>query len=180
MEKKINSGKRVFHQRDDSAAESITADCALSLGELVNARLACMKDVAAYKVQNGQNITDPAQEMRVLESAVADAVTLGLNGETVKPFIQAQMDVAKAIQHRYCADWLTEPERPQTTLPIDEVRASIAEVSFSLLVCIARKLKTDFRFTAAEKAIFIRAIQQEKVKHKDKELLWATLKTISC
>ena len=148
-------------------------------GELVNARLSYMKAVAAYKFQRGENITDLVQEEKVLENAFADAESLGLKGETVRAFVQAQMDVAKAIQHRYCADWLTEPDRLQAPVAIDEVRAKIAQLSFSLLVGIASKLKSGYRFTAAEKAFFMCEIRQEKVKQKDKERLWNTLKKIS-
>lgn len=70
-----------------------------SVGSLINERLSYMKDVAGDKAQHHQAVEDLVQEKKVLEKAVADADALGIKGETVKPFIQAQMDAAKAIQY---------------------------------------------------------------------------------
>ncbi|MBV4482634.1 hypothetical protein KVH01_22315 [Pseudomonas sp. SWRI124] len=47
----------------------------------------------------------------MLEKAVAETDGLGIKGETVKPFIQAQMDAAKAIQYRHTPG---TPPRDQT------------------------------------------------------------------
>lgn len=82
------------------------ADGAAAIGELVNQRLSLMKDVAGYKAQQHLPIEDLAQEAKVLASAQAEAGRLGLEPASVRPFIAAQMDAAKAIQYRYRADWL--------------------------------------------------------------------------
>lgn len=89
---------------------SALADGGTALGELVNQRLAYMKDVAGYKAQQHLPIEDLAQEARVLASTQAEAERLGLDPLSVRPFILAQMDAAKAIQYRYRADWLAQPE----------------------------------------------------------------------
>ncbi|HIH5645595.1 TPA: gamma subclass chorismate mutase AroQ, partial [Serratia marcescens] len=73
------------------------ADGAAALGELVNQRLSLMKDVAGYKAQQHLPIEDLAQEAKVLASAQAEAGRLGLEPASVRPFIAAQMDAAKAI-----------------------------------------------------------------------------------
>ncbi|CDG11925.1 putative chorismate mutase precursor, partial [Serratia marcescens subsp. marcescens Db11] len=86
------------------------ADGAAAIGELVNQRLSLMKDVAGYKAQQHLPIEDLAQEAKVLASAQAEAGRLGLEPASVRPFIAAQMDAAKAIQYRYRADWLASPE----------------------------------------------------------------------
>lgn len=80
------------------------------VASLINQRLSHMKDVAGYKAQHHLAIEDLPQEAKVLANSVAEAEKLGLDGESVKPFIQAQMDAAKAIQYRYRADWLSSPE----------------------------------------------------------------------
>ncbi len=56
-------------------------------------------------------IEDLAQEAKVLSNTMLEAEKLGLDGDSVKLFVQAQMDVAKAIQYRYRADWLSQPEK---------------------------------------------------------------------
>ncbi len=74
---------------------------------LVNERLSYMKDVAGYKAEQHLPIEDLAQEKKVLDQSISEAESFGLNSETVKPFIVTQMNVAKAIQYRYRADWLS-------------------------------------------------------------------------
>lgn len=86
------------------------ADGGAAIGELVNQRLSLMKDVAGYKAQQHLPIEDLAQEAKVLANAQAEAGRLGLEPTSVRPFITAQMDAAKAIQYRYRADWLASPE----------------------------------------------------------------------
>lgn len=95
------------------------ADGAAAIGELVNQRLSLMKDVAGYKAQQHLPIEDLAQEAKVLASAQAEAGRLGLEPASVRPFIAAQMDAAKAIQYRYRADWLASPEPVGAGAPTD-------------------------------------------------------------
>lgn len=76
---------------------------------LINQRLSYMKDIAGYKARNYLAIEDLPQEEKVLSSTVSEADKLGLDGESVKPFIQAQMDAAKTIQYRNRADGLLLP-----------------------------------------------------------------------
>ena len=73
------------------------ADGGAAIGELVNQRLSLMKDVAGYKAQQHLPIEDLAQEAKVLANAQAEAGRLGLEPASVRPFITAQMDAAKAI-----------------------------------------------------------------------------------
>lgn len=148
-------------------------------GELINSRLSYMKDVAGYKAQHHQPIEDLNQERRVLEKALADARQLGLDGETVKPFIQAQMDVAKAIQYRYRADWLASPESHWQPRPLEEVRKRIGQYSDAILASVSATLKQGSRLTATDKAAFMRDIRQPNISPQDKELLWRTLSAVS-
>ena len=63
-------------------------------------------------------------------------------------------------------------------MPLSAVRAKIAHADESTLRSIARKLKTEGGFSGADKAAFMREIQHEKVRDRDKERLWATVKKI--
>jgi len=150
-----------------------------SPGQLINTRLSYMKDVAGYKAQHHQPIEDLVQERKVLDKALAEARELGLDDATVQPFIQAQMDVAKAVQYRYRADWLATPEPHWQPRPLDEVRKSIGHYSDAILTQLAAQLKQGATLQAPQKAEFMRDIQQRNVSSQDKELLWRTLSAVT-
>lgn len=99
-----------------------------------------MKDVAGYKAYNHLAIEDLSQEAKVLSSSMLEAEKLMLDGESVKPFIQAQMDAAKAIQYRYRADWLSVPEKGWQPAPLEQVRAKISASNTDILTKISNKL----------------------------------------
>lgn len=150
-----------------------------SVGSLINERLSYMKDVAGDKAQHHQAVEDLVQEKKVLEKAVAEADALGIKGETVKPFIQAQMDAAKAIQYRYRADWLSVPEHGWKPRPLNEVREKISRLSYAILQTVAERLKSDGALTEQEKQHFMQDIQQKNLNTQDKLLIWNALKTVS-
>ena len=107
---------------------------------LVNERLAYMKDVAGYKAEQHLPIEDLTQEKKVLDQSLSEAESFGLNSETVKPFIVTQMNVAKAIQYRYRADWLSSPESNWKPQDLAEVRLKISSLNTELLKNIAYEL----------------------------------------
>lgn len=150
-----------------------------SVGSLINERLSYMKDVAGDKAQHHQAVEDLVQEKKVLEKAVADADALGIKGETVKPFIQAQMDAAKAIQYRYRADWLSVPENGWTPRPLSEVRVAIGRLSDAILRAVAARLKSGGALTEQEKEHFMTDISQKNLNDQDKLLIWNALKAVS-
>lgn len=156
---------------------SALADGGTALGELVNQRLAYMKDVAGYKAQQHLPIEDLAQEARVLASTQAEAERLGLDPLSVRPFILAQMDAAKAIQYRYRADWLAQPESGWQPRPLDSVRPQIAELSSRILQRLAQQLKTG-PLTEAAGSSFIDAITQANLSDADKQRLFTALLAI--
>src|SRR5471030_1193192 len=82
-----------------------------SLSSAMNQRLLVMKDVAGYKAEHHLPVEDLVREQKVMSLAREEATAAGLEPQSVVPFIQAQMDVAKAIQYRYLADWLSRPEK---------------------------------------------------------------------
>ncbi|MCE2004221.1 chorismate mutase [Enterobacter asburiae] len=150
-----------------------------SVGSLINERLSYMKDVAGDKAQHHQAVEDLVQEKKVLEKAVADADALGIKGETVKPFIQAQMDAAKAIQYRYRADWLSVPENGWTPRPLNDVREKIGQLSYAILQTVAERLKSGGALTEQEKAHFMQDISQKNLNNQDKLLIWNALRMVS-
>lgn len=100
---------------------------------LINERLSYMKDVAGYKAEQHLPIEDLTQEKKVLDQSLSEADSFGLNSETVKPFIVTQMNVAKVIQYRYRADWLSSPETNWKPQDLAEVRLKISTLNTELL-----------------------------------------------
>ena len=147
------------------------------VASLINQRLSHMKDVAGYKAKNHLAIEDLQQEAKVLASSVAEAEKLGLDGESVKLFIQAQMDAAKAIQYRYRADWLAAQETGWQPAPLDQVRAKISALSTAILVGVSQTLSHNKQFT--DRAAFMKAVEQVNLKDGDKERLWQSLRQIT-
>ncbi|HID8404681.1 TPA: chorismate mutase [Serratia marcescens] len=150
-----------------------------SVGSLINERLSYMKDVAGNKAQHHQAVEDLVQEKKVLEKAVADADALGIKGETVKPFIQAQMDAAKAIQYRYRADWLSVSESGWGPRPLNEVREKTGQLNYSILQTVAERLKSGGALTEQEKECFMKDISQKNLNNQDKLLIWNALRMVS-
>ncbi len=147
------------------------------VASLMNQRLSYMKDVAGYKAINHQAIEDLPQEAQVLAASVAKAETLGLNGESVKPFIQAQMDAAKAIQYRYRADWLSVPEKGWQPEPLMQVRSKISVLSTAILTTVSTRLSEGLPLT--DKNTFMQTLQQTHLEDSDKERLWESLKQVT-
>ncbi|CAJ0995199.1 Secreted chorismate mutase [Sodalis praecaptivus] len=140
---------------------------------LMNQRLSYMKDVAGYKASHHLAIEDLPQEARVLSASVAEAETLGLNGDSIKPFIQAQMDAAKAIQYRYRADWLSKPEQGWQPKPLEQVRSHIGILSTAILHAISARLTQGQTFT--DQQAFMHALEQTNLNDGDKQRLWDSL-----
>ncbi|MBG6245562.1 chorismate mutase [Candidatus Symbiopectobacterium sp. 'North America'] len=147
------------------------------LASLINQRLSYMKDVAGYKAEKHLAIEDVPQEVNVMTNSVTVAEKLGLLGESVKPFIQAQMDAAKAIQYRYRADWLSVAESGWRPDPLPQVRSKISVLNTDILSCITATLTQGEQFT--DKVAFLRVLDQANLKNSDKERIWHSLQQIT-
>lgn len=144
---------------------------------LVNERLAYMKDVAGYKAEQHLSIEDLTQEKKVLDQSLSEAESFGLNSETVKPFIVTQMNVAKAIQYRYRADWLSSPESNWKPQDLAEVRLKISSLNTELLKNIADELKKNNN-KAPHGCSYMWPVQHPQLKEADKKALCMTLNKI--
>lgn len=160
-----------------SASVMATSAPHSDVASLMDQRLSYMKNVAGYKASNHLAIEDLAQEARVLSASVAEAETLGLNGHSVKPLIQAQMDAAKAIQYRYRADWLSVPEEGWQPEPLQQVRSKISVLNTEILTAISARLTEGDLFT--DKNAFMNTLQQTHLKDSDKQRLWDSLQQVT-
>ncbi|MGM3173011.1 chorismate mutase [Dickeya lacustris] len=156
---------------------SVLAAQSHDLAAQVNQRLSYMKDVAGYKAAHHLAIEDLQQEENVLKASRQQATQYGLDADSVTPFIQAQMDAAKAIQYRYRADWLATPETNWQPRPLDEVRASIATLNAALLQQLAETLRQQGgTLSQLNHKAFLHAVTQKHLSEQDKERLFSTLK----
>ncbi len=144
---------------------------------LVNERLSYMKDVAGYKAEQHLSIEDLTQEKKVLDQSLSEAESFGLNSETVKPFIVTQMNVAKAIQYRYRADWLSSPESNWKPQDLAEVRLKISSLNTELLKNIADELKKNHN-KAPHGCSYMWPVQHSQLKDADKKALCVALNKI--
>lgn len=148
---------------------------ATDVAENVNQRLSWMKDVAGYKAVRHLPIEDLQQEANVLAKSVAEAEKLGLDGHSVRPFIQAQMDAAKAIQYRYRADWLTAPEVGWQPQPLDVIRTRLSQLNTTILRDINENLQHK---KLPDRDTFIQTVKQPNLSEKEVLRLWQTLNEI--
>ena len=86
------------------AADHNLAD-AEKLFQLINDRLAYMKDVAAFKWVNKAAIEDRAREEVVIQKTAEAAGKEGLEVESTKEFFRVQIEAAKKIQWGWHAEW---------------------------------------------------------------------------
>lgn len=142
----------------------------------INQRLSYMKDVAGYKEKNHLAVEDLIQEAKVLTSSVCEAQKLGLDEVSVRPFLQVQMDAAKAIQYRYRADWLLEPERDWQPTPLEQIRSELSVLNIQILGSVSSMLKTGGIFN--DKSDFMAIVDQTHLTESNKHKLWVALTRI--
>ncbi|SDB82695.1 gamma subclass chorismate mutase AroQ [Acinetobacter boissieri] len=145
--------------------------------ERINQRLALMPDVAANKYLNHQPVEVLEQEQKVLEKTLNIADAEGLDPNSVKPFIVAQMNVAKAIQYRYIADWLSEPNVQLQPDTLNNVRDHISSLTVEMMKEIAISLKMHTHHTFDEKS-FMHQVQFKHFTLSDQHYLLSTLQKI--
>ena len=125
------------------AAPAISS--AEDLGDLLQSRLAYMKDVAAYKWQRELPIEDLAREQQVVVGATTEALRRGLNIETSSDFFLVQIAAAKEIQAYWFEQWRNNPSlapknnidlleriRPQLIILGDQIIAALPVASVAL------------------------------------------------
>ena len=105
---------------------------------------------------------------------MAEAESLGLNGESIKPFMKVQMNAAKAIQYRYNVVWLSTPEKTLQPRDLDTIRAKISSISTELIKQLAQDIKKDKRM----KCHFMDMIQLRNLKSSDKDVICSALKQV--
>lgn len=162
--------RRCVSKHSSSESQGILVPLAVK----INQRLGYMKDVAGYKAENHLPIEDVEQEIKVINSSLAEADVLGLDRESVKSFIIAQISAAKAIQYRYRAQWLSTPIEDWQPQPLDIVRQNIAQLSSEILQQLALQVKVG-PIQASERDAFVLHLDQNNLSCPDKWQLFEAL-----
>ncbi|MDO6541428.1 gamma subclass chorismate mutase AroQ [Photobacterium sanguinicancri] len=155
-----------------------TSPASQDLFTAINLRLSFMKAVALYKATHHQPIEDPLREEIVLNKAKAEAIEKGLNPEQLESFFKAQIAVAKAIQYRHRADWLS---LPSSSLPRDlqnDIHPTLITLGSSITEHIADYIRENRALTSSDFDAFNQTITTKHVTDRDKQLLFMALVAI--
>ena len=105
---------------------------------LMEQRLGLMHDVALWKWNSGQPITDPKRESELLDKVVERGRQKGLDPELVRSFFSAQMEGARSIQQTDFDRWATDKPKPNpSTLTLTALRQQIDTLNGELIDALA-------------------------------------------
>ncbi|SIO95931.1 chorismate mutase [Vibrio spartinae] len=144
----------------------------------INLRLSYMEDVALYKAIHRKPIEDLEREAVVIEKASLSAEKEGLDKHSVIGFFKAQIAAAKAIQYRYRADLLSQPE---TGTPRDlktVIRPELIKLGKQINTDIAHYLHDGGVFSANDLATFKATLNSKYLTDADKKALFDALTQI--
>jgi chorismate mutase len=105
---------------------------------LMKQRLTLMHEVARWKWNAGQPITDPKRERELLQSVVKRGRGKGLDRDRVRSFFAAQMEAARLVQQADFERWKANKQGPfanPTSLAV--LRQRIDELNRDLIDALA-------------------------------------------
>jgi L-lactate dehydrogenase len=106
---------------------------------LMGQRLALMHEVARWKWNAGQPITDPERERELLQSVVERGRGKGLDPDLVRAFFAAQMEAARLVQQADFERWKANKQKPFAgTTSLAVLRQQIDQLNRELIDALAR------------------------------------------
>ncbi|MDD9894293.1 MAG: gamma subclass chorismate mutase AroQ [Gammaproteobacteria bacterium] len=147
----------------------------LGIFQLINERLNYMTDVALYKKQNNLPVEDLAREQIVIANAVAAAASQGLQGESIELFFATQIGVAKAIQFRSLANWISEPATGTAPDLLTEIRPALSRLGDEIVMKLAEFIAAGNLISEVQRASFHREITAENLSLADNDRLFNSL-----
>jgi chorismate mutase len=110
-------------------------DSMRSLVQTSAERLQIARKVAQEKWYSGARVEDPSREAAVLQKAVADGKSLGLESTQVEEFFRAQIEANKLIQYSLLADWQRDGRAPGHAGAdlVKEIRPQLDEIEKRLI-----------------------------------------------
>jgi chorismate mutase-like protein len=129
------SGCRPADVPDGPRRELATLDRVL---RLIEQRLTLMHDVARWKWNTGQPITDPQRERELLESVVERGRDKGLDRDLVRSFFAAQLEAARLVQQADFDGWKAHRQGPFAgTTSLAVLRRRIDQLNRELIDALA-------------------------------------------
>ena len=104
---------------------------------LMQRRLTLMHDVARWKWNAGQPITDPERERELLQSVVERGRGKGLDPDLVRAFFAAQMEAARLVQQADFDRWKAKQQKPFADKSLAVLRQRI-DLNRDLIDALAR------------------------------------------
>ena len=106
--------------------------------DLAEARLALMRDVAAYKFVHNRPIVDLAREARVIEAAESAGLMHGLVVDDVRALFSAQIEAAKVVQRYWFDRWSAGDGPNDAPDLVADLRPQLIELGEATLSAVAR------------------------------------------
>ncbi len=153
---------------------------ATDLYSSINQRLGHMRQVALYKAQRQLPIENAEREATVIDKALASARRQGLDPASVEDFFRAQISVAKAVQYRHRADWLSQPTSEPAKDLQKQIRPALIRLSNKIIQQLADYCNHHGEFDSLKPTAFETAINTQHVNEADRQLLFNSLKQIKC
>lgn len=130
----------LFGASGTSAGEAALSPELSRFADLIVERLELMKGVAAYKFRARRPVEDLAREAAVIEAGMEQAGRLGIEPESVAPFLQAQMDAAKRVQRLWISAWQSNaaPAPEEERDLASDLRPAISNATYLVLRLLVR------------------------------------------
>ena len=112
----------------------------LRLLDLIEHRARLMPDVARFKWHAQRAITDPDRERAVLAAGTATAAAAGLQADSARSFVAAQMAVSRDIQRHAFDGFTLRPPVPDGPDLVRDLRPAISATTSATLQLIPRVL----------------------------------------
>lgn len=105
--------------------------------ELLDRRLDLMPEIAAWKRQHQQPVTDPERERLVLQQSVAEAGAIHLEPEAARAFFHVQILMARAVQENLLGRWQSGGPPPPVARDLaEELRPQLDQIGRELLSAV--------------------------------------------
>jgi len=147
----------------------------IEIFQLINERLSHMEDVALHKAQNNLPVEDLAREQTVIDNAVEAAAAQGLRGASIESFFTAQIEVAKAIQYRSLANWISEPANRTAPDLVTEIRPALTRLGDDIVQALANFLQSGNLIEEEQRNAFHNALTVPNINTADRDMLFNSL-----
>ena len=122
----------------DTPRTQSVIDTLQQLVEISTRRLALAKQVALAKWDSHTSVEDPSREKQIIESAVKQGESVGLDGTFVSRFFRAQIEASKTVQYHLLSDWYRAGRAPaHRPINLAHLRRELDRLQTALIAALA-------------------------------------------